>query len=507
MLVLYDPKKQLIVASDASPIGVGAILSHEINGQDKPVLFASSTLTNAQQNHSQIHREALAIMFAVSKFHDYIYGHTFILYTDQQALSEIFHPEKGTSSVAAARLQRWSIILSMYSYRIKHRSATKMTHVDALSRLPLDEDSGIETVTINFSRISGDLVDKKLIAARTKEDSVLSQVYDYVMNGWPSVEKVDANIKPFARNKNSLASEDGCVYYGNNIVIPTKLQKIILELIHENHAGIVKMKLIARSYVWWPTLQHDIESYAQNCEICQSTRSVPKEIVKTKWQPASFPFERVHLDFFFSNGKTFLILVDAYSKFVEIAIMKTTVVNSLIKELQNVFDLFGFPTKLVSDNGPPFNSAVFRKYCETHGIVFLNSPPYHPQSNGLAERSVQTAKKALNRLCLGEESALSIQAKVDKYLMSSRHSPSFETGRTPAEMVFSYRPKVKLDLINDFLFKKNVESFTQENTMEQPKFNVLKDKNNIVKSKSFIVGENVYYRCHFKNLSNGCRLL
>lgn len=137
VLELYDPSKQMIVASDASPIGLGAISSHEVNGQDKPVLFASSTLTATQQNYSQIHREALGIMFAVQKFHDYIYGHTFILHTDEQALSEIFHPQKGTSGVAAARLQRWSIILSMYNYRIKHRSAAKMTHVDALSRLPL----------------------------------------------------------------------------------------------------------------------------------------------------------------------------------------------------------------------------------------------------------------------------------------------------------------------------------------------------------------------------------
>lgn len=80
----------------------------------------------------------------------------------------------------------------------------------------------------------------------------------------------------------------------------------------------VKMKLLARSYVWWPTIQSDIKKHVTDCEICQATRSVPKEIASTKWPNVSYPFELIHLDFFYMNGKTFLILVDAYNKFVEI---------------------------------------------------------------------------------------------------------------------------------------------------------------------------------------------
>lgn len=310
VLELYDPDKQIIVASDASPYGVGAVLSHEINGNEKPVMFASSSLTAAQKNYSQIHREALAIMFAVKKFHNYIYGHTFLLYTDQQALCEIFNPRKGTSGVAAARLQRWSIILSCYRYEIKHRSAANMSNADALSRLPLNEDSKVETVDINFFKMSGELVDKNLFRLRTKEDHILSKVYDFVLTGWPKKEKVEENLLPYFRKERSLAAEDECIFYGNRVVIPYKLQSVILQLIHENHTGIVKMKLIARSYVWWPSLQSDIETYGQNCEICQQTRNVPKEIVNTKWPKTKLPFERIHLDFFHLNGKNFLIIID-----------------------------------------------------------------------------------------------------------------------------------------------------------------------------------------------------
>ena len=84
-----------------SPYGLGAVLSHKIGEVEKPVLFISCTFSSAEKNYSQKHREALAIIFAVHKFHNYLYGNFFTLQTDQKALTEIFHPAKGTSSVAA----------------------------------------------------------------------------------------------------------------------------------------------------------------------------------------------------------------------------------------------------------------------------------------------------------------------------------------------------------------------------------------------------------------------
>lgn len=123
-----------------------------------------------------------------------------------------------------------------------------------------------------------------------------------------------------------------------------------------------------------------------------------------------YPFERIHLDFFHFRGKTFLILSDAYSKDIEIVLMKNTAILAFLKELNKFFAIFGLPIKMVTDSGPPYNSSVLRKFCESNGIVFMNSPPCHAQSNGL---NVQTAKKALIRFCLGAESDLSIIAKID----------------------------------------------------------------------------------------------
>lgn len=121
LLVHYDPKKPIVITCDASPYGVGAVLSHLINGEERPVLFASSTLTDAERNYSQLHREALAVIFALKNFHKYVYGYKFVIQTDHQPLREIFGVKRGVLPVAAARLQRWAIYLSMYDCQIVYK--------------------------------------------------------------------------------------------------------------------------------------------------------------------------------------------------------------------------------------------------------------------------------------------------------------------------------------------------------------------------------------------------
>lgn len=121
----YDPNKEIVIAADASPYGLGCVLSHTVQSVEKPVLFGSSSLSPAEKNYSQLHREALAIIFAVKKFEKYLFGKEFTIQTDHQSLREIFHPNKNTPAVAAARLQRWAIYLSMFRYKIVYRPGKK----------------------------------------------------------------------------------------------------------------------------------------------------------------------------------------------------------------------------------------------------------------------------------------------------------------------------------------------------------------------------------------------
>ena len=123
-LAYYDPEKPIRLACDASPYGVGAVLSQlESNGQERLIAFSSHSLSKAEKGYAQIEKEALAIIFGVKKFHKYLYGRMFTLQTDHKPLVTILGPKSAipTLGLAAARMQRWALILSAYHYKIEYQ--------------------------------------------------------------------------------------------------------------------------------------------------------------------------------------------------------------------------------------------------------------------------------------------------------------------------------------------------------------------------------------------------
>lgn len=199
-----------------------------------------------------------------------------------------------------------------------------------------------------------------------------------------------------------------------------------------------------------------------------------------------YPFERIHIDFAKHSGKEFLIISDAYSKYCDVKLMSCTQLFKVEEKLVEFFSIFGLPTELVSDNGPPFQSYGFDKFCENHKIKLTHSPPYHPPSNGQAERAVRTVKQCFFKFILGEENSLPIQKKIKKFIMYHNNSPSTVTGRSPSEIIFSFKPRTLLDLVN-VKFKDEVDSF---------KSNEIKK---IFINSKFKVDQKVMYRNHFKN--------
>ena len=173
LLVHYDLKKSLRLACDASPYGVGAFISHVMkNGEEKP--FASRTLTARERNYSQIGKEALSIVFGVKRFHSYLYGRRFTLLTDHQPLVTILGPKTGVPPLAAARMQRWSLMLAAYQYAIEYRKSAEHAKADALSRLvqaSLEEQEEEEEVYL-ISYLEELPVTARDIAAASRKDPV-----------------------------------------------------------------------------------------------------------------------------------------------------------------------------------------------------------------------------------------------------------------------------------------------------------------------------------------------
>ena len=494
VLVPYDPTKPMIVACDASNYGVGAVLSHIIGGEEKPVMFISSTLIPAERGYPQVEKEALAIVFAVKRFHKYLYGHKFTLITDHLPLKALLGSKKNIPTLAAERLQRWAIILSAYVYEIQYRKGSEMGNADALSRLPLPTSTGesqyqyatVKQVIGQMTAYSGEgPCTARDIAKFTATDRVLSRVLTLTQQGWP--EKVsEPALQPFLSRRHELSIDENCVTWASRVIIPERLRQQVLTLLHDQHPGIVRMKMLARSYVWWPGIDKDIERVSLECEECQIVNAGPQKVPLTNWPSPHKCWQRLHLDFAKKGGTMLLILVDSFSKWLEVWIMSVTTADKVIEKLRGVISVFGIPECLVTDNGPPFASVEFSAFCKENCINLMHSPPYHPPSNGLAERSVRTVKEVLSKYEINVDRLyrsqnLTLQHRVDNFLFHFRNTPSTVTKLSPAEIILKVKPRTKLGLL-----KPNLGAVLQRNSTE------ITDKHHLKHyrtAKEFLVGE------------------
>ena len=155
------------------------------------------------------------------------------------------------------------------------------------------------------------------------------------------------------------------------------------------------------------------------CKICQGTRNKPPSATLHPWDWPQKPWQRVHADYAGPFlGRMFLILVDANTKWVDIHVVNSTSAEVTIEKMRATFATLGLPQILVTDNGPQFTSAQFAQFTKNNGIKHVTSSPYHPSTNGLAERMVQTFKEGMRRQKTG-----SIETRIARFLFAYRNTP------------------------------------------------------------------------------------
>ena len=297
--------------------------------------------------------------------------------------------------------------LARFSLEAVYTPGKFMAVADAFSRAPDGNgdqwEVSLEAEVEGFvGGIVGNLPVTSNQLRRIKEeqakDKDLNLVISFVLEGWPESAGNDASLCKYRAARSYLSVvEGGLLLYNDRIVIPGSLHKEMLQRIHsEGHLCLNKCRR-AQDSVWWPNLGPDLKWWVDNCAFClQNSRHQKAEPLRPMVLPER-PWLKIGADLCSYEGKEYLIVVDYYSRWIEIIYLKESTSSFVIGKLKNMFAKFGIPEVMVSDNGPQFGSAAFRQFAVDYGFQHCTSNPHFPQENGCAERAVQTAKRLLSQ--------------------------------------------------------------------------------------------------------------
>ncbi|XP_055910799.1 uncharacterized protein K02A2.6-like [Eupeodes corollae] len=437
VLVHFNPDMPIILTTDASSNAVAGVLSHKLNEGSRPIAFVSRALTKSESNYSTLEKEALAIIFCVSKLKQYLLGNKFVLRTDHKPLLSIFGEHKGLPLMASARMQRWALILSGFEYTVEYIKGT-LNDADGLSRMPqtFSVNDYDEINYVNYIESENYLnLSFKDIARETRRDPVLSKLSEAIQNG--SVRNLKGNeFTPYRNKSDEFSVEYDCVLWGYRTIVPTKLRTHILSELHASHLGIVKTKMLARSYVWWPGMDADIENLIQNCIPCQELQPSPEKSSLIPWNPSYSVWSRVHADFAGPIGNFyFFIVIDSFSKWVEVFKTKEITSSFTISKLRELFCRYGLVDVLVTDNGRQFTSHEFSTFTKNNGVKHIFTAPGHPAANGQAENFVKILKKSI-LANLKDHKNVCIDTILNRFMVDYRNTKHCSTGESPAKLFF-----------------------------------------------------------------------
>ncbi|XP_077544530.1 uncharacterized protein LOC144157052 [Haemaphysalis longicornis] len=209
----------------------------------------------------------------------------FTLVTDHQPLLGLLKPDRPTPPMAAARIQRWALFLGGYQYKLQHFPGKQLLAADALSRLPaptvaepVAEGDPPEYV-LSLEALDEGIVTTHELQELTAKDTLLARVAEYILHGWPrTTSGMAPDLLPFFDRKMELSMAHRLVYWGNRVVIPRKAQERMLQLLHETHQGSSPMKAVARSLLWWPGMDREIQELSAQCVSCVENLPIPAAV-------------------------------------------------------------------------------------------------------------------------------------------------------------------------------------------------------------------------------------
>lgn len=291
----------------------------------------------------------------------------------------IFHQNTKLSGMTAARLQRYTTFLSGFNYQVKFKKGSDNTNVNCLLRAPINQKQHTDEL-INeevhllceelLLQISTQNLTFESIREETRKDQYLSKI----------LQELQGN----STTEPEFTIDNNIIFRGQHVVIPMTLQASVLQELYRTHVGISKMKQLARRYVYWKSIDKDIEQLVRACSAYASIKSSPAKTPLHPWEEPENNWQRIDYAGPF-QGYYFLVVIDAKSKWAEIEPCLTASTSSItIEILKDIFSRHGFPDVIVSDNATNFTSEEFKEFCKGAGIFQKFIAPGHLGTNGLA---------------------------------------------------------------------------------------------------------------------------
>jgi len=490
----YDKTAPTKVIVDASPVGLGAVLVQIQNGENRVISYASRSLTDVERRYSQTEKEGLSVVWALERFHPWLYGIEFELLTDHKPLEYIYGPR----SKPCARLERWVLRLQPYRFTVKHVNG-RDNIADALSRLPLKHSSRTIDSVDDHEYIKFVAREATPSAMTTREieevsfrDAEISRLRESVTNGtWDKHEQ-----SQFIHIKDELCVIGYLVLRGTRIVVPRELRKRVLDLGHIGHPGIVLMKSNLRTKVWWPGIDKEIENYCKTCYGCQLVSQSTNPEPMTRTELPSAPWQDLAADVLgpLPSGDYIFVCVDYYSRYVELEVTKVITSEKLVSILRKWFLTHGLPLSLRTDNASSFVCEHFENYLQSQGIEHRRNTPLWPQANGEVERQ---NRSILKRLRISQSQNRNWRLDLDDYLIMYRSTPHSVTGMSPAEMLFGRKIRTCVPEINTY--RREDSEIRDRDSEKKGKGKVYSDAKRNAKESEIVPGDKVLLKQNRNN--------
>ena len=388
------------------------------------------------------------MVFGMERFNQYVYRKEVEVESDHKPLEAIMLKPL---CHAPPRLQRMLLRLQKYDFKLKYKPGKEMLIADTLSRACIkdtttdrmeEELSCAVNLVMNNSSVSDVWLQE--IKETTTKDQSMQMIRNLIQFGWPEKQsQVPKEIQEYWNIRDQLSEVDGILLKGEKLIIPNALRNSMIKRIHMGHMKIVKCSQRAREVMFWPGMNKAIEHTIANCDVCQEHRdSNPKEPMLPGPMPER-PWEIVATDLFQWSGRDYLLMVYYYSRFIEVKLLENTSSSTVVHHTKSILARHGIPNVIVSDNGPQFTAKEYQKFTREWGVQHTTSSPYYPQSNGLAEKSVQIIKKMWNKACADKQ---------DLYLcLLAYRNTVIDNLASPAQLLMGRRLRSNLPVVSSQL--------------------------------------------------------